>query len=113
MLQLIGCTVQTASRKLAGRLFSTEALEFRQQVKAFARQHIFPHAEKIDRDNDFPTTVNLWREVGVVKGNLGVGAKFLLPSWTSPLSLSPPPSLQLGSFGLHGKVPGGLVWTAG
>lgn len=38
--------------------------EFRAQVQEFAQQAIAPHAEAIDRENDFPTSVNLWKELG-------------------------------------------------
>ncbi len=38
--------------------------EFRAQVQEFAQQAIAPHAEAIDRENDFPKSVNLWTELG-------------------------------------------------
>ncbi|GFR52095.1 hypothetical protein Agub_g14605 [Astrephomene gubernaculifera] len=47
--------------------------EFRAQVQAFAQQVIAPHAESIDRENNFPSSVNLWREMGNF-GLLGITA---------------------------------------
>ncbi|GLC36997.1 hypothetical protein PLESTB_000170300 [Pleodorina starrii] len=47
--------------------------EFRSQVQQFAQQVIAPHAETIDRENNFPSSVNLWREMGTF-GLLGVTA---------------------------------------
>ncbi|KAG2427925.1 hypothetical protein HXX76_011912 [Chlamydomonas incerta] len=47
--------------------------EFRAQVQGFAQQAIAPHAEAIDRANDFPTSVNLWKELGSF-GLLGITA---------------------------------------
>lgn len=38
--------------------------EFRAQVKEFAQRTIAPHAESIDKNNDFPKSPNLWREMG-------------------------------------------------
>ncbi|GIL75372.1 hypothetical protein Vretimale_7955 [Volvox reticuliferus] len=47
--------------------------DFRAQVQQFAQQVIAPHAEAIDRQNDFPSSVNLWREMGTF-GLLGITA---------------------------------------
>ncbi len=41
-----------------------EAGSFREQVQDFAQRVIAPHAAQIDASNSFPTTVNLWREMG-------------------------------------------------
>lgn len=38
--------------------------EFREQVREFAQGVVAPHAEEIDRSNNFPTSVNLWKEMG-------------------------------------------------
>lgn len=38
--------------------------EFRENVAAFAQSAIAPHAEEVDRSNDFPKSVNLWKEMG-------------------------------------------------
>jgi hypothetical protein len=38
--------------------------EFRDNVGAFAASVIAPHAEEVDKSNDFPKTVNLWKEMG-------------------------------------------------
>ncbi|EFJ48945.1 hypothetical protein VOLCADRAFT_59964 [Volvox carteri f. nagariensis] len=47
--------------------------DFRAQVQQFAQQAVAPHAEAIDRDNNFPSSVNLWREMGTF-GLLGITA---------------------------------------
>ncbi|KAG2482300.1 hypothetical protein HYH03_018764 [Edaphochlamys debaryana] len=47
--------------------------EFRENVREFAQQVIAPHAEAIDRENNFPTSVNLWKAMGEF-GLLGVTA---------------------------------------
>lgn len=53
---------------------SSDALrEFRENVQQFAKTVVAPHAEHIDRSNEFPTNVNLWREMGEF-GLLGVTA---------------------------------------
>jgi hypothetical protein len=61
----------TAFRQLASAAQPAEvdpsyaaAQEFRENVAEFARKVIAPHAEHVDRNNDFPTSVNLWREMG-------------------------------------------------
>lgn len=38
--------------------------EFRDNVRDFAQTVIAPHAEEVDRTNNFPTTVDLWQEMG-------------------------------------------------
>ena len=40
------------------------AREFRENVREFAQKIIAPHAEHVDKTNDFPPNVNLWREMG-------------------------------------------------
>lgn len=56
---------------------STEAVaahqEFRENVRTFARTVIAPFAEEIDRNNTFPSSKNLWREMGEF-GLLGITA---------------------------------------
>ncbi|KAG1665660.1 hypothetical protein FOA52_005450 [Chlamydomonas sp. UWO 241] len=47
--------------------------EFRQHVRDFARKVIAPHAEAIDASNAFPTSIDLWAEMGSF-GLLGVTA---------------------------------------
>ncbi|KAF8062059.1 isovaleryl-CoA dehydrogenase [Scenedesmus sp. PABB004] len=47
--------------------------EFREAVAGFAASVVAPHAEEIDRSNAFPTSVDLWREMGAF-GLLGVTA---------------------------------------
>eukprot|EP00775_Hariotina_reticulata_P003583 gene3583-3849_t len=71
-------TQQAVALPVCGRAVSTsqtsESLaEFRDQVKQFAQAVIAPHAEHVDRSNDFPMNVNLWREMGEF-GLLGVTA---------------------------------------
>lgn len=39
-------------------------LEFRENVADFAQSVIAPHAEEVDKSNDFPKSVNLWKEMG-------------------------------------------------
>jgi isovaleryl-CoA dehydrogenase len=42
-----------------------EALrEFRENVREFAHTVVAPHAEHVDRSNNFPTEVDLWKEMG-------------------------------------------------
>jgi isovaleryl-CoA dehydrogenase len=41
-----------------------EIEEFRQTVETFARDFVAPHAADIDRNNSFPTSVNLWKAMG-------------------------------------------------
>jgi hypothetical protein len=42
-----------------------EALrEFRENVREFAQTVVAPHAEHVDRSNNFPTDVDLWRQMG-------------------------------------------------
>ena len=41
-----------------------ELEEFREQVRDFAQAVVAPHAEEIDRSNNFPSSVDLWRELG-------------------------------------------------
>ncbi|DBA72219.1 hypothetical protein WJX79_003846 [Trebouxia sp. C0005] len=38
--------------------------EFRETVRDFAQRTIAPHAAEIDRQNTFPTSTNLWKEIG-------------------------------------------------
>lgn len=38
--------------------------EFRENVAQFAQSVIAPHAEDVDRTNDFPKSANLWKEMG-------------------------------------------------
>lgn len=47
--------------------------EFRENVNEFAQTTIAPHAEHVDRSNNFPTDVNLWHELGNF-GLLGITA---------------------------------------
>lgn len=42
----------------------TDLVEFRSSVRDFAKAVVAPHAEEIDRTNNFPTSVNLWKEMG-------------------------------------------------
>ena len=44
---------------------TTDALsEFRENVREFAQRAIAPHASEIDRQNTFPSSVNLWKDIG-------------------------------------------------
>lgn len=47
--------------------------EFRENVAEFAQSVIAPHAEEVDKGNDFPKSVNLWKEMGDF-GLLGITA---------------------------------------
>lgn len=38
--------------------------EFRENVAQFAQSVIAPYAEEVDKANDFPKSVNLWKEMG-------------------------------------------------
>ncbi len=38
--------------------------EFRETVRDFAQRTIAPHASEIDRQNTFPASTNLWKEIG-------------------------------------------------
>ena len=38
--------------------------EFRENVAQFAQTVVAPHAEEVDKTNNFPTSVNLWKEMG-------------------------------------------------
>ena len=38
--------------------------EFRETVRDFAQRTIAPHAAEIDRLNTFPSSTNLWKEIG-------------------------------------------------
>jgi alkylation response protein AidB-like acyl-CoA dehydrogenase len=38
--------------------------EFRENVAQFAQSVIAPHAEDVDRTNDFPKSANLWKDMG-------------------------------------------------
>jgi len=38
--------------------------EFRGMVRDFALKEVAPHAEEIDKNNNFPKSVNLWRKMG-------------------------------------------------
>lgn len=58
-------------------------LEFRENVGQFAQAVIGPHAEEVDKANDFPKSVNLWKEMGDF-GLLGRPA--WAPGHVSPLS---------------------------
>lgn len=42
----------------------SEAVEFRELVRDFAQRVVAPHAADIDKNNAFPSTVNLWTELG-------------------------------------------------
>lgn len=69
-----GCP--SSSSVAATRLFSsaTEAInEFRDNVRQFAETVIKPHAEEVDRNNNFPSSIDLWREMGSF-GLLGITA---------------------------------------
>lgn len=47
--------------------------EFRETVREFAQRTVAPHAAEIDRLNSFPSSANLWKEIG----EFGLhGAKF-------------------------------------
>eukprot|EP00878_Enallax_costatus_P003346 GHUV01003554.1.p1 GENE.GHUV01003554.1~~GHUV01003554.1.p1 ORF type:complete len:439 (+),score=84.70 GHUV01003554.1:141-1457(+) len=50
-----------------------ELAEFRENVADFAKTSIAVHAEEVDKTNDFPKTVDLWREMGDF-GLLGITA---------------------------------------
>ena len=44
---------------------SIDALqEFRETVRDFAQRTIAPHASEIDRQNTFPSSTNLWKDIG-------------------------------------------------
>lgn len=44
---------------------SADALqEFRETVRDFAQRAIAPHASEIDRQNTFPSSTNLWKDIG-------------------------------------------------
>ena len=44
---------------------TTDALqEFRETVRDFAQRAIAPHASEIDRQNNFPSSTNLWKDIG-------------------------------------------------
>mmetsp|Transcript_4969 Transcript_4969/g.10700 ORF Transcript_4969/g.10700 Transcript_4969/m.10700 type:complete len:428 (+) Transcript_4969:178-1461(+) len=62
-----------ASAQPAADAGSDSREEFREQVRDFASKIIAPHAEEIDRSNNFPTNVNLWTEMGTF-GLLGITA---------------------------------------
>ena len=38
--------------------------EFRETVREFAQRAIAPHAAEIDRQNTFPASTNLWKDIG-------------------------------------------------
>lgn len=90
-----------ASSTYVSRLFSSssscaaeqqhttpEALrEFRENVREFAQTVVAPHAEHVDKSNNFPTDVDLWREMGEF-GLLGeCAALHAMTCCTHPLSL--------------------------
>jgi isovaleryl-CoA dehydrogenase len=52
--------------------------EFRENVAEFAQSVIAPHAEEVDKSNDFPKSVNLWKEMGDF-GLLGERANAQMP----------------------------------
>jgi isovaleryl-CoA dehydrogenase len=53
-----------------------EALrEFRENVREFAHTVVAPHAEHVDRSNNFPTEVDLWKQMG----EFGLLGKFIHP----------------------------------
>lgn len=59
------CTSRTFSAHAASSNgVDDEAESFREQVHDFAQRVIAPHAASIDATNSFPTSVNLWREMG-------------------------------------------------
>jgi alkylation response protein AidB-like acyl-CoA dehydrogenase len=53
-----------AVRSLCAGTSTEELAEFRESVARFAVDVIAPHAEEIDRANNFPAGVDLWREMG-------------------------------------------------
>jgi isovaleryl-CoA dehydrogenase len=65
-------------------------LEFRENVGQFAQSVIAPHAEEVDKANDFPKSANLWKEMGDF-GLLG------RPAWALLLPFPPlsPPRRQV------------------
>ena len=38
--------------------------DFRETVREFAQRAIAPHAAEIDRQNTFPASTNLWKDIG-------------------------------------------------
>ena len=62
--------------------------EFRETVREFASSVVAPHAESIDRNNSFPTDVNLWTAMGEfgLLGELGVDGAAAPHVWRAPLS---------------------------
>lgn len=38
--------------------------EFRDNVREFAQRTIAPHAAEVDRQNTFPTSTDLWKDIG-------------------------------------------------
>lgn len=65
-------SLQNTSRAFAAQAASSnavhhsddEASTFREQVYEFAQRVVAPHASDIDASNSFPTSVNLWKEMG-------------------------------------------------
>lgn len=58
------CTPSNCSRNFGSKCSSEELAEFRDNVASFAKTSIAIHAEEVDKTNDFPKTVDLWREMG-------------------------------------------------
>ena len=50
--------------------------ELRGAVQDFAKRHVAPYAEQIDRENGFPSQVNLWK----LMGDFGLHGAPLMPS---------------------------------
>ncbi|MFS8011825.1 putative oxidoreductase [Helianthus anomalus] len=45
-------------------LFDDTQIQFKESVAQFAQEHIAPHAENIDKTDNFPEEVNLWKLMG-------------------------------------------------
>lgn len=52
------------TRDFGSKCSPEELAEFRDNVANFAKASIAIHAEEVDKTNDFPKTVDLWREMG-------------------------------------------------
>lgn len=39
-------------------------MDFRLSVRKFAAEVVAPHAESIDKNNSFPSEINLWKAMG-------------------------------------------------
>lgn len=53
-----------SSRQMSSAADEDPLQEFRENVAQFAQSVIAPHAEEVDKANDFPKSVNLWKEMG-------------------------------------------------